>query len=65
MAIVPPLIMKHHARFPLPNPLPEGEGQSPEGVGGRVSLREFHVNGTRRRRGRAAGATSPDKPHQT
>ncbi len=28
--------MKHHASFPLPNPLPEGEGD-------RVSLREFHV----------------------
>ena len=57
MTIVPPLIMKHHTRFPaprcaLPSPLPEGEGQSPEGVGqspegvgDRVSLREFHVKG--------------------
>ncbi len=37
--------MKHHARSPLPSPLPKGEGQSPEGVGDRVSLREFHVKG--------------------
>ncbi len=27
----------HHARFPLPSPLPKGEGEM-------VSLREFHVN---------------------
>ncbi len=27
-----------HDRFPLPSPLPEGEG-------GKVSLREFHVKG--------------------
>ncbi len=32
-------------RCALPSPLPEGEGQSPEGVGGKVSLREFHVTG--------------------
>ncbi len=32
-----------HDRFPLPSPLPEGEGQSPEGVGGKVSLCEIHV----------------------
>ncbi len=44
MTIVPPLIMKDHARFPAPRfALPEGEGQSPEKEGGRVSLREFHV----------------------
>ncbi len=36
--------MKHHASFPAPRcALPKGEGQSPEGVGDRVSLREFHV----------------------
>ncbi len=36
MTIVPPMIMKHHARSPLHSPLPEG-------VGDKVSLREFHV----------------------
>jgi len=35
-------------RCALPSPLPEGEGQSPEGVGDRVSLREFYVNGASR-----------------
>ena len=33
-----------HDHFPHLSPPSEGVGQRPEGVGGKVSLREFHVN---------------------